>query len=189
MPTVTPDSPGEFSPFASEFEHVRAHRGLEQAIEAIDSGGSLNTISVASFTAASGTVSGVLSVNTTTTVALIANRVGFGGAVPGTNSTAAAIKGFYRTAAPIAVAVPAITMLGVTTVSVVQVFSIETQVGNPVAVGDAVVLVPTTAIPANVGLGNATVSDTNSITVTFVGRTAATVTLTFTCHVFSVDLT
>ena len=84
MPTVTPDSPGEFSPFDSEFQHVRAHRGLETAIE------SLNT---------AGTDS--LNVNTVSTLVLVANRVGLGGAVPTTSSTAAAIKGFFRTAASI----------------------------------------------------------------------------------------
>lgn len=112
-----------------------------------------------------------------------------GGGESASSSNVAVIKNWYRTAAPIAIAVPAITMLGVTTVSVVQIFSIAAQAGTAAQVGDACVLVPTTSLPSNVGLGESIISDTNSITVTFVGRTAATVTATFTCHVFFADLT
>lgn len=167
MPNVTPNSPSEFTQFAGEYEHIQHHRMLETAVELVDSSGN-NTVSVPSATI---------------------TQVGLGGQTPGTSSTAAPIKGFYRTAAPIAISVPAITMLGVTTVSVVQTFSVAAQMGNAVAVGDAVTLVPTTATPTNVGIGGARCSDTNSIEVLFVGRGAATTTATFTVHVFSVDLT
>jgi hypothetical protein len=112
-----------------------------------------------------------------------------GGSEFGSSSNVASIKNWYRTAAPIAIISPAITGLGITTISVVHLFSIERQVGNPAQVGDAVILAPTTATPTNVGIGGVRVADTNTIEITYVMRTAATVTATFTTHVFFADLT
>ena len=168
MPTVTPDSPGEFSPFDSEFQHVRAHRGLETAIE------SLNT---------AGTDS--LNVNTVSTLVLVANRVGLGGAVPTTSSTAAAIKGFFRTAASINIAVPSMSTNSVTSIT----FSAATQVGNAIQVGDSVEVIPLAAWPAGVVLGNAYVVDTNSITVWWRAISGINATATVAVHVFTTDLT
>lgn len=170
MPDITPTSPTEFTQWSDTETHNRQHRAIEGALEAL------------------GAASGTGTFNTVTTLVAIANQFSQK-TTPGTNSNAATIKGFYRTAAPIAVAVPAITMLGVTTVTNVFTFSIESQAGNAACVGDAVTLVPTTAVPTNVAIGDCWVSDTNSITVGVFGRTAASVTATFTVHVYFVDLT
>lgn len=188
MPDVTPNAPNEYAVFDGEYGHIQHHRMLEQAVETVSSSGN-NTVSVSSAIIQALTGATITNTGTISAPQAIITQVGLGGATPGSASTAAPVKGFYRTAAPIAVAVPAITMLGVTTVSVIQTFSVGAQLGNAAAVGDAVILVPTTATPSNVGIGGARVSDTNSIEVAFVGRTAATVTATFTVHVFVVDMT
>lgn len=167
MPAVTPNSPSEFTPFASEEEHVRAHRGLETAIESVATG------------------SDSQSFNTVSTLVLIANRVGFGGAVPTTSSTAAPIKGIFRTAATVNVAVPSMS----TTSAIQKVFSVETQVGNAIQPGDPVMVLPAAAWPATVVQGNAYCTDTNSITLWWECINGINATTTVAVHVFTFDTT
>ena len=168
MPTVSPDSPADFTPFPSEEYHVKHHRSLEAQLEAIGAAGT-----------------DAYSFNTVSTLVLVANRIGLGGAVPTTSSTAAAIKGFFRTAASINIAVPSMSTNSVTSIT----FSAATQVGNAIQVGDSVEVIPLAAWPAGVVLGNAYVVDTNSITVWWRAISGINATATVAVHVFTTDLT
>lgn len=178
MPNVTPNSPDEFAAFDSDFEHVRRHRALEAAIESVDVA---VTSSTGTFTTV--TVSGQLTSNSSSTQALTATRVGLGGAVPGTASTAAPITGFYRTAGTVAVGIPSMSTASVTATIV----SVETQTGNPVQPGVPIIASPQAALPAGVYMSNAYCLDTNSVTFVFVSRSGINATATVAYHVFSVD--
>lgn len=167
MPTPSDRAPSQFTPFAGEEEHLRAHRALDAAVIGLD-GSTANS--------------------TTSAISGVFTQVAVGGQTPVTSSTAAPVRGVFRTAAPFAIAVPAMTALGITTIATVATFSVEGKIGNPVTVGDTVILVPVTALPTNTLLGGVSVSDTNTIQATFIARTAATVTATFTVHIYSVDL-
>lgn len=164
MPTVVPNSPGAAEPFGSDFEHVAAHRALEAAVEGIDSSG----ISV------TGTISAV--------AATITN-IGLGGQTPGTSSTAAPVKGLYRTAGTVGVGIPSMS----TTSSITTIVSVETQVGNPVQPGVPVIASPQAALPATVTFTNAFCLNTNSITFQFTAITGINATTTVLFHVFSID--
>lgn len=169
MPTVTPSSPDEFTRFASEEEHTRAHRALERAIE-------------------TGLTEGTdaLSLNTMSTLVLIANRVGFGGAVPTTSSTAAPIKGIFRTAAVVGQAVG----WAATNSLYVATFSVETQVGNAIQPGDPVMVVTGAALPTNaVQVGGGLCTATNTIVVGFYAAAGGINTTTVSFHVFTFDIT
>lgn len=165
MPTVSPDSPSENTPFESEESHVRAHRALERAIESIDTAGSSTT-------------------GTTSTNVLIANRVGFGGAVPSTSSTAAPIKGIFRTAAVVGKAVG----WAATNSVYVATFSVETQIGNAIQPGDPVMVLSET-LPTNAVQMGATCTATNTISVGFFGAAGGINTTTVSFHVFTFDTT
>lgn len=163
MPDVTPNSPDDFKPFNSEYEHVRAHRGLEAAVESIGaSGTTLSTVSV---------------------TALTATQIGVGGMTPGTASTAATIKGFYRTAAAVNVGIPSMSTASITATIV----SVESQVGNPIQPGVPIISAPQAALPAGVYLGDSFCLDTNSITFSFFSRSGINATTTVAFHVFSID--
>lgn len=164
MPNVSPDSPAQFTPFASAEELTRWARGIESAVESMN-----NSVST----------------NTSSTVTLIATQIGLGGAVPVTTSTAAPVKGFFRTAAGIGVAVPSMSTNSVASV----VFSVAAQVGNALTVGDAVQVIPLADWPAVVVQGNAYVVDTNSIRVWWRAISGINATTTNTVHVYTVDLT
>lgn len=189
MPTVTPSSPGEFSPFDSDFEHVRAHRALETAVENLDTVGltTTGTTSTVALIATNATISGTATANTTSTLVLIANRVGFGGAVPTTSSTAAPIKGFFRTAAVVEKAVGWIA----TNSTYVATFSVETQMGNSIQPGDPVwVTTGSVGLPTNaVQLGGGTCTATNTIVVGFFANAGGINTTTVSFHVFTADIT
>jgi hypothetical protein len=170
MPTVTPNSPGEFSPFDSDFEHVKAHRALETAVEGLDTTFAGSTITA----------------NTASTLVLIANRVGLGGAVPTTSSTAAPVKGIFRTAAVVGSAVGWIATNSV----YVATFSVASQTGNTIQRGDPVDVVAISALPTNaVQLGGGLCVDTNTIQVAFLAFAGGINTTTVSFHVFSVDIT
>lgn len=172
MPDITPNSPAAFTDWADQEEHNRQHRTIERELERLGSGESSS-----------------LETNTISAVSAIFRNIGLGGAVPGTSSNMAAIKGFYRTAAPIAIAIPAMTALGITTIATAAIFSIAGQAGNDCQVGDPVVIVPTTMPTTNFLMGGAYCSDTNTIQINFTCRNAATVTATFTAHVWFADNT
>ena len=163
MPTVTPGSPDEFVPFSSDFEHVRAHRALENAIENANTDWSVNTMSA---------VSGVFT------------QLGLGGQVPGTTSTAAPIKGIYRTAAVVGTAVG-----WVATNSIyVATFSVEAQVGNSIQPGDPVLVTSVAALPTNaLQLGSGQCTATNTIVIGFFARAGGINTTTVSFHVFAID--
>ena len=169
MPTVTPASPGEWAPFDSEFDHVRAHRALETTLEGLN----VDT-------------DDTLVVNTSSVVVLIATQIGTGGAVTGTSSTAAPIKGVYRTAAVVGVAVGWIATNSVYTAT----FSVETQVGNSIQPGDPVMVVTGAALPTNaVQMGGGTCTATNTIVVGFFAAAGGINTTTVSFNVFSIDIT
>ena len=163
MPTVTPNSPDEFAQFDGEFGHVRHHRAMETAIEGLDT--ALNS---------TGTVS---------TVALIATRVGFGGGVPGTASTAALITGFYRTAGTVNVGIPSMS----TTSAISTIVSMQSQMGNAIQPGTPIIASPQGALPAGVGAGDSYCLNTNSITFNFFSISGINATTTVAYHVFSID--
>ena len=187
MPTVTPDSPGEFVGFPSEFEHVRAHRGLEAAVESINvtSGtGSFTTTSTDILVATTATIAQG-NLTTTSTQALLATRVGFGGATPGTASTAAQVTGFYRTATAVQ---KAILWTQTNSMSVVT-FSVETQVGNPISPGTPIILLPDGGtLPTNAVMTAPLVTATNTIRVAFYGVDGGINTTTVSWRVFSIDI-
>ena len=133
-----------------------------------------------------GTDAETLDVNTVSTLVLVANRVGFGGQVPTTSSTAAPIKGIFRTAAVVGTALG---WIGTNTLFT-KVFSVESQMGNAIQPGDPVMALPIAALPTNcVQLGNGQCFDTNSITVGFYALAGGVNTTTVSFHVFTFDTT
>jgi hypothetical protein len=192
MPTVSPNSPADFTPFNSEEEHVRAHRALETAVESIETV-AITTINVTSLTAGSATFTTTTTfslfasnaiVNTNSVVSLVvAGQIGLGGQTPGTSSTAAPVKGIYRTAATVGVGIPSMSTSSITATIV----SVESQMGNPVQPGVPIIASPQAALPAGVYMGQAYCLDTNSITFSFFSRSGINATATVVFHVFSVD--
>lgn len=108
-----------------------------------------------------------------------------GSATVGTSSTAAPIKGFYRTAAVVAVAVPSMSTNSVTS----KVFSVAAQMGNAIQPGDVVQVLPQTDWPAAVVQGNAYCVDTNSITIWWRSISGINATTSVNVHVYTVDIT
>lgn len=157
MPTISPNSPGEFEQFDIGEAHIKQHRAIETALEAQDS--------------------------TTSAISGIFTQIGLGGQTPGTSSTAATIKGFYRTATVISVGIPSMSTNSVTSCIV----SAGAQMGNPIQPGVPIIASPQAALPAAVVLGNAYCLDTNSITFFFRAISGINATTTVTFHVFAID--
>jgi hypothetical protein len=167
MPSVFPNSPNEYTAFGSEEEHTRAHRALESAVESIDTAGLGST----------GTIS---------TATLVATPVGFGGQVPTTSSTAAPVKGVFRTAAVVGAAVGWIATNSV----YVATFSVAGQMGNNIQIGDPINVSAITTLPTNaVQLGGGLVVGTNTVQVAFLANAGGINTTTVSFHVFTWDIT
>ena len=156
MPTI-PNSPSEFEAFPGEYEHVKQHRAIETALEASD--------------------------GTTSAISGVFTQIALGGFTPGTSSTAATVKGFYRTAATIAVGIPSMSTSSVGA----TIISVEAQTGNAVQPGVPIIASPQGALPAGVYLTNAYCLDTNSITFFFRAISGINATTTVTFHVFAID--
>lgn len=157
MPNINPNSPGEFAQFDPGDQHIRQHRAIEAALEFVDS--------------------------TTSAISGVFTQIGLGGFTPGTSSTAATVKGFYRTAATVGVGIPSMSTASITATIV----SVESQLGNPVQPGVPIIASPQGALPAGVYMGQAYCLDTNSITFSFFSRSGINATTTVTFHVFAVD--
>lgn len=161
MPSVTPNSPNEFSQFDGEFNHIQHHRNLETAVENLTAG-----------------------TDTISTQTLIASRFGIK-SDPNT-SNVATIKGFHRTAAVVGKAVGWIATNSI----YVATFSVEGQAGNTLQVGDPIHVEPIAALPTNaVQLGSGKVTDTNTVQVAFLANAGGINTTTVSFHVFSIDIT
>ena len=155
-------------PFTGDKEHLKAHKEISDALAGYPDLTAVDNIT------------GLTAVEATTGEF---DQIGIGTAAPGTATSAAPIKGFYRTGTAINVRVPAITDPDDASVA----FSVAAQYA--ISPGDLVVAIPRAALPTNCLQTGSYCLSTSTVTVAFASEGGDVSSTTVSYHVFSVDMT